>query len=528
MSALRVLAALFDVDTGKATTKIQALETKFAGVKETLASVGGAIVGAFAFGAVKQFINAQIEAGSVINDTAAKLGVSTDALQKFQFAAGLAGVSSEGAATALQFLNKNLGEAIGGGAAQAKTFAELGISLDDVKSGTKSAADLLPDIAKAFENTGSDAERTTLAMKVFGKQGAALIPLLKEGSGELEKLYQEFETLGGGLDQDFIEKADTAGDELDKLKFGFNGLKSQLAVAILPGLTDFAKRMQRIVGGLRRVAKETNLAKHAWQAMGVVASVSSVKAAFSFGKLLGILPRDAGFWRSALGLGLWGLFAAAVIGLALVFEDLWTGIQGGNSAIRDWLNSTLGVEETNELFHTLRQIVADVQNAFVDLGPALKPVLTDLMKMAKEAGPGIAQAFVFVVKVIAAAVRGLAGFAQTLGIVVGAVGKLVGGDNSGIDNLGRDLGKAIDSTGNAIFGKGGLFGDQTPTVPGMIGPPAPGAAGPMTVQNTVPISVTVQGGQTNAETGRAVAGAVRNVVTASDTQAALAAVRTGG
>lgn len=379
MSALRVLAALFDVDSSSAEKKIEHLSHSIDMAKAGFGALASSLVGAFSVGAISQFIQGQIELGSQINDTAEKLGVSTDALQKFQFAAGLAGVSSEGAATALQFLNKNLGEALGGGAEQAKMFAELGISLDDVKNGTKGAADLLPDIAQKFEEAGSDAERTALAMKVFGKQGASLVPLLKQGSGELAKLGEEFEALGGGIEADAIKQFDEAGDEVDKFKFALTGLKSRIAVQFLPGVMSIAHALQRVAVSAQKTVKSTYAVQEGMAVLGIVGAAAGLKAAAGWAKFLGIVPKDAGFLQSIFKLGTFGLIIAGVALLFLAFEDLFNFLAGNESVIGDLITKFLGVQEADSLTQGFAKTWADLKPIFdADLA-AFEPI-ADLFK----------------------------------------------------------------------------------------------------------------------------------------------------
>lgn len=523
--ALRVLAALFDVDTATATDKIEKFNGKIGQAKQVLSTIAGSVATAFAVDKVVDFVKEQIDLGDALVDTSQKLGVGADELQRFQYGAGLAGVSAESAAKALGFLNKNMGEALDGGSAQAQAFAKFGVSLKGADGSVRSLQEVIPEIADGFASMGSQQERTAAAMSLFGKSGADLLPFLQQGSDAVRGMYEEFELLGGGMNKDFLEQADKAGDEIYRMKFAFSGLKTQLALGILPTFNEWATKLTRFTAYVRNVVKETHLAKYAFQLFGAVAAASGVKAALGIAKVLKIVPKGAGFWKSVLGLGVWGLVLAAVVGLALVLEDLWVGIQGGQSLIRDWLDEMLGVEESTAFFDSLRQVVDDVSSSFDGLGEDLKPILKDLMAMAVEAAPAVGKAFVFIVKIIAAAVRGLAGFGQTIAAVVGAVAQLAGGSNEGIDNLGTRLGKIVDATGDSIFGQGGLFGEPVAR-PAFIGPPAPpggsAAGGAVDVGG---INITVKGGPTNADTGRAVAGAVRGVLRPDTLQAAGAALR---
>lgn len=515
-SALRVLAALFDVDTAKATENLRKLDTGISSAKKSLSTVAASLVGAFSIGAVKHFIGETIELGSQLNDTSEKLGVSTQALQQFQYAAGLSGVGAEQAGTALQFLNKNLGEAIGGGQEQAKTFQALGISLDDVKNGTKNAADLLPDIAKKFEETGSDAERTALAMKIFGKQGAALIPLLKQGSGELANLREEFYELGGGMQEDFIKMADKAGDELDRLKFAMTGLKSRIAVAVLPTVTDFAKHLQRIAVFAIKLTKETHIVKEGLAILGVIGAAAGLKTALAWGKVFGLFPKgNMGILQMLASLGWIGVAIAAVVGLGLVFEDLWVGINGGKSVIRDWLTEAMGVEDADALFAQLGQVVEQIKASFVNMTPALKSIGKMLLDLLMS--PAFIASVEYLVRLLGSMVALLAGAAN-------ATGKVLQRDWAG-------AGKAVDQAGDAVFGKDGFFGANAfkPYAPRSPAPAAPS----MNVNDLPPANINAPvnnvfningAGDPNA-VGQRVARFQRNA--AADNAAALGALGTG-
>lgn len=441
---LRELLASFDVDTGQAAGSLKKLDSAIDGVKDKLGGMLEAFTGAEIVKGLAEFVGHQIELGSQLNDMSERLGVSTEELQKFQFAAGLSGVSAEAAAKSLQFLNKNMGEAIGGNAEAAKTFSGLGIAMKDADGNVRELGDVIPEIADSFGKLGSDQERTAMAMKIFGKSGAALIPLLKDGSKGLAELSEQFDLLGGGMSKEFTKAADEAGDEIDKLKFGFNGLKSKLAYAVLPTVTAVAKKLQEWVIVLHKVFVQTNLAKEAWVAFGIAGSIAAAKMGMGIAKMMGLLPKGASFWKTILGLGEILLVVAAVAILALVFEDLWTGINGGESVIKDWLTATLGVKDTTQFFDDLRKVVDEVKQVFTELGPELKPILADLLKMGVEAGPGIAKAFIWVIKVIAGATTLLAGF-------VDMIAKAAKGDTSG-------AGKSVDKAGDSVFGKKGLFG----------------------------------------------------------------------
>jgi hypothetical protein len=92
---------------------------------------------------------------------------------------------------------------------------------------------------------GSDAERTTVAMKLFGTSGAALIPLLEGGSEGAKKMFAEFERLGGAMSKDFVAAAprsrrrDRQGQQV-----AFANWKTQISFALRAIVTRMATKLQ--------------------------------------------------------------------------------------------------------------------------------------------------------------------------------------------------------------------------------------------------------------------------------------------
>lgn len=524
MQALRVLAAVFDIDTGVAEKKLRAFDGTMKHAKSALATLATSVVGAFSVGMVKNFIQDQIELGSKINDTAEKLGVTTEQLQKFQFAAGLSGVEAESAAQALGFLNKNIGAAITGGAEQADTFRKLGIVLKN-NDGVRELNDIVPEVADAFAKLGSDQERTALSMQLFGKSGASLIPLLKQGSGELAKLSGEFDALGGGLDDAFIKKADEAGDEIDKLKFAMTGLKSRVAVAVLPTVTEFAKKLQGMAVFAIKLAKETRIVKEGIALLGVVAAAAGVQAAAGWAKFFGLVPKGGSIWKTLLNMGELGLIIAGVAVLFLLFEDFFTFLNGGKSVIGALIEQFLGLETAKTLLADINSAADLLAGLFAtDLG-TLAPLVDLFKSLGKEVIPFVLAGFVDMVRVIAGGVVALGafvkGFAQLTQLDFAGAGKTLSATTK---VLGELLSKssvgdlAIHAKANAAY---------VPEAPIMPYYGNRGGGEPTSISQTNQTTINVNGGATNAETGRVVAGAVRGVLDANSLRQAAAAVPRG-
>lgn len=482
---LRELLAKFSIDTGQAVGALKNIDSSLNGAASRLGGFVEGLGGSLGLDAITSFVEGQIAAGSAINDLSERLGVGTDELQQFQFAAGLVGVDAERAGTSLQFLNKNIGEALGGNAESVKSFKELDVAIKNSDGTVRELGDVIPEVADAFAKMGSDQERTEKAMKLFGKSGAALIPLLKGGSENLTAMRKEFEELGGGMSKDFIQQADATGDEIDKLKFGLVGVKSAIAGQLLPYVQKAIAFGISWEKRLIKLTRETNLTKYAAMALGALASLAAGKAAAGWAKMFGILPKgNAGFVTMLRSLGGFGAIIAVVGGLFLVLEDLFTAVNDGDSYIVELVEHYLGLNEANGLVSELKAAWQAVQAAMVPLEPLLDSIGNYIAKIASEYGPAVLHVFVEIVKTVAQAITKVADFFGLLNT-----------ESTG------------DARGDVLKRRAeGLAARTAPIVsPESLPKVTPGGTlVTNTTTNAQKISVTVQGGPTPQATGAAV------------------------
>lgn len=191
-----------------------------------------AFAGALALRELKEFVGGAIELGDQFNDMSQRTGVSVEMLGKFRVAAKTSGVEIEEVAGSIAKLSKNLVAAEKGTGAAAIALRAVGISSQDIK--TLSPDEILLKIADAFKGTEDGARKTAVAMALFGKSGANLIPLLNQGSEEILKF-------NSALTTDFAKKADLLNDQIALLKNQLTNFSIFLAGELLPGITAMAE-----------------------------------------------------------------------------------------------------------------------------------------------------------------------------------------------------------------------------------------------------------------------------------------------
>lgn len=227
-------------------------EASFASANKILSTIKTGIAAFVGFKITQGITNAigdVIELGGKFNDASQKTGVAAENLQAYGYAAGLAGASTDEVIQALGKMNKGLAEvaATGKGPA-ADALKSIGIGLNDPAVKAQNLDEILLEVADKFQQMPDGPKKVAAAMNLFGKAGANLIPFLNQGGDGINALKKEASDLGVVLDKDTIGSLDDLGDNIDKVKAGWQGFKNQAVAAIapliaemLPALIDFMK-----------------------------------------------------------------------------------------------------------------------------------------------------------------------------------------------------------------------------------------------------------------------------------------------
>ena len=189
-----------------------------------------------------------------IGKVAKVTGVAAETLQRFGFAAELAGVSTDQAQVALRRFSRRLGEAQKNTGELAPTLKRLGIDLRDSSGEFKTAEEVLFDLADAIQDTEGSSERLAIAFKAFDSEGAELVSVLAQGSDAMRALFDEADSLGAVLSGSAIRGVEAFNDEFNKLQTLIGGIANTFVAALAPALT---KITEDLIDLLKEVA-DTN------------------------------------------------------------------------------------------------------------------------------------------------------------------------------------------------------------------------------------------------------------------------------
>lgn len=300
-----------------------------------MALMGGAAVVALSF-AVFRLIKSTADAGDAALLAAQKTGVQIESYQRLAYAAGMAGVETTGFDDSLKFLNISIDAAGRGSKADARAFRQLGISIKDARGQVKPTEQLMVEIADRMATMDDGAQKTAIAMALFGRSGVDLIPMLNEGGDAIKRWGEEAQAAGLIMSEETARQADELNDSLDSLKGQVRGLGVSVATDLLPDLIKLVAWLKKMVA-----ANKPEIVRQLQEALKGVAEAAPdvIRNVLAIVEVLGDIARVVGPLVRAIGgfSTVLDIMAGLMIGrVALAIWAATSAVMGLNAAM--WAN----------------------------------------------------------------------------------------------------------------------------------------------------------------------------------------------
>lgn len=274
-------------ETNGATDGLSEFSDTLAGLKDSVAAgdiggivsslgamkgllVGGAIVSGLKEVAEKIWDVAQ--AGAAYADDILTMstvtGLSTDALQEYQYMADLVDVSVETITGSITKLTRNMLQAKDGTGEQAEAFAALGIQITNADGSLRDAQEVWDEVITALGQMSNETERDAYAMVLMGKSAQDLNPLIEAGADKINALRQEAHEAGAVLDEDMLATLGEMQDAFDRLSQQTDAFERILAGTLAPTITDI---VNAIVGAVQQMGNFIQRVQEAKQAIDELA-----------------------------------------------------------------------------------------------------------------------------------------------------------------------------------------------------------------------------------------------------------------
>ena len=300
MADLARLVVRLEADSLKFQKELDQAKRKLSGFEGSASKTAkqvGRVLGAAAVAAatgLAYMAKQSIDLADEMSKAAQKIGVTTESLSQLRYAADLAGVAGASLDKSLQKLNRSMSEAtITSTSKAAMAFKALGVEVKNADGSLRSSDAVFDDLADKMAGMRDGATKTALAMDIFGKSGADLIPLMNGGSKAIQAAREEADRLGQTIDGKAAKAAEQFNDNMARLGKTMSGAVLQATQSLIPLMSNMSDELVKtaqdadamrgasdaLVTGFRLLITAGILVKGTFQTVGV--AIAGVAAAAS-------------------------------------------------------------------------------------------------------------------------------------------------------------------------------------------------------------------------------------------------------
>jgi len=414
-------------------------------------------------------------------DLSQKTGVSVEALSRFSKAAKVSGTDVEGVTKALVKLSKGLVEAKNGQGQAGETLKSMGISAVDANGKLKDTDQIMLEISNKFKAMPNGAEKTAIALQLFGRSGADLIPMLNMGGEAIGKF--------GAMTTKYAEDANKGADAMVTLQGKVGMLGGKLAVVLLPSITAITESLVKLLDGFSALPGPIQglIVGVGLLAISFVALAPAITALASIGPVLAGLKIGATIagWARAIGPAIAAISAAFTGFLAFLTGTLLPGLIAFFSGPVGW--TVLAVAAVVAMAILFRKPLTDFAVWLVSWGKpigqffttyvttpisnAWKAMVEFLPKALNTAAATIKSVFTGVGTAIKAVLNGvLRGVFGAVNGAIGNINRLINAANNLSAKVRGPQLPTLPTLSVPQFAKGGYVGAGTLAVVGEAGP----------------------------------------------------------
>lgn len=266
-------------DMDKARKSVEGTMAQISKAASAATAALGALGAGLSVAAFANWIKSAINASDVMSDISQRTGVAVKDLAGLQMAFKYGGTSAE----AMQSGLVKLSVAVAGGNDALKA---MGIQTKNTDGTLKGTRQILGEVADRFADYEDGAAKTALAVQIFGKSGAELLPVLNAGSKGLDEFDAMARKLGLTIDAETAEQAGRFNDLLDLMGDSLTGVATQVGAKILPTLVKLADSFFTTMTEGDRLTRIADALAFGLKALYSVAVVV-IEAFVSVGKTLG-------------------------------------------------------------------------------------------------------------------------------------------------------------------------------------------------------------------------------------------------
>lgn len=260
-------------DLKKATSMAENASGQIKSAFSGLALIFTGLAGALSVGALMGVFDKYVEGAANMKDLAVVTGTTTENISALVSVAKLSGIEVGQLEAGMVRLAATLSKAGEESKGAGKAFSLLELDPDQLRS--MDTAKALQEVAKAFSEVEEGSSKTALAVDIFGKAGAGLLPYL-EDLAENGALVAKVTTEQGQAAEEYEQN-------LKKLEAAKSAVVKTIAAELVPvasifvrTLADLAKEANDVNGAVKILAADGSI--RSWAQFGAMAVANFVDA----------------------------------------------------------------------------------------------------------------------------------------------------------------------------------------------------------------------------------------------------------
>lgn len=242
IGALRVNLGM---NSAEFTDGVKRVNRSVDGIQRRMASAARVAAAAFAgvsAAATAAFMKVSAHADKMTK-SAQKIGIPVEELSTLAHAADLSGVSFANLETGVGRLSQNILDSLQGASTEgSRALDSLGVALKNTDGSTRSTSEIIGDLAERFRQMPDGPEKTAIAMRVFGRSGRDLIPMLNQGRAGIQQMTEEARRLGLEISEKTGRSAERFNDNLTRVKRAAQGVAQAVFAKVIPAVASLSDR----------------------------------------------------------------------------------------------------------------------------------------------------------------------------------------------------------------------------------------------------------------------------------------------
>lgn len=271
----------------KMSTSFGAMGNIISGLKTKMTLMGIAAVAAFGY-----MIKSAIDAAESLEKMSQRVGLSVEFLSTLRHATELSGTEITVMEKALQRMSRTLFDANRGLLTAKIPFDELGVAVADSMGQLRSGEVVLLDVADKFARMEDGTRKTALALQIFGRAGADLIPLLNSGADGIGRMQQEARSLGLEISTNTAKNAAEFKDNMLALERSVSGVANVMIEPLLPTLVKISEGMKTASGDVEGLKGHFESLNGVLKVVASVGAISALHIANVFTGIAGIIKTN--------------------------------------------------------------------------------------------------------------------------------------------------------------------------------------------------------------------------------------------